>query len=406
MEDFDTAFKHLQAGGRDRERQTYCKRRAGRATAQLDSGFCSIHFGRDTATADAAAASKRASFSRWRSGPIDPSGRLLDASDRPLLCSALREREVVVGGADHGLRVYDIDRGVEVRNLFSKSSGHTEWVTCVAFAHDGRIISGGMDKVLCLWARRGSRCDVLRGHAASVSAVKTTDTGGHCVSASYDKTLRVWDLTKSAEAAVLRGHSAPVLDFCISGSKVMSGDRSGVAMVWDLSHGKESRKIGGHNGHITSLDAIGSDGNLWCTGDQAGVVRLFDARSDRPSMSAATHNGGAVNALRCCADRGSSVDGIASAGADKRMFVLDMRKGLEPLFEMRGHADFIYSMEIFGDIVLSGAGNGMLLTHSLRDSGELLYGLGANGAGVRCIEASHDKLIAAGDDGKAIVYAM
>ena len=45
----------------------------------------------------------------------------------------------------------------------------------------------------------------------------------------------------------------------------------------------------------------------------------------------------------------------------------------------------------------------MMQAHS---SGKLLYGLGANQAAVRCIAATRSHMIAAGDDGNAVVYAF
>jgi len=71
--------------------------------------------------------------------------------------------------------------------------------------------------------------------------------------------------------------------------------------------------------------------------------------------------------------------------------------------------DFIYSLTCIGGVALSGGGDGILLAHSVA-SGELMWGLGANEAAVRCIGAlstgtkSRQLMVAAGDDGKALVY--
>ena len=43
------------------------------------------------------------------------------------------------------------------------------------------------------------------------------------------------------------------------------------------------------------------------------------------------------------------------------------------------------------------------LVHDLA-AGQLLYGIGANAAAVRCIGTTQNRLIAAGDDGNTIVY--
>ena len=94
---------------------------------------------------------------------------------------------------------------------------------------------------------------------------------------------------------------------------------------------------------------------------------------------------------------------------------------------------FIYSVAVLGDVVLSGSGDGMLLAHSLNadhghpkcgggsggdggvflggDSsgvgGGLLWGLGASSMGaVRCVGGSTGRVVAASDDGSALVWAM
>ena len=54
---------------------------------------------------------------------------------------------------------------------------------------------------------------------------------------------------------------------------------------------------------------------------------------------------------------------------------------------------------------MSGAGNGWLLVHDIT-SGKCLYGLGANSAAVRCIWGGQRTVVAAGDDGNAIIYSM
>jgi hypothetical protein len=54
-------------------------------------------------------------------------------------------------------------------------------------------------------------------------------------------------------------------------------------------------------------------------------------------------------------------------------------------------------------VCFSGAGDGMLLVHSLVD-GSVKYGLGANRAAVRCIGLASDALLASGDDGKVLIY--
>lgn len=67
--------------------------------------------------------------------------------------------------------------------------------------------------------------------------------------------------------------------------------------------------------------------------------------------------------------------------------------------------DFIYSLYCAGDMCFSGAGDGMLIAHSLTDL-KPKWGIGANAAAVRCIGGSADRLVATGDDGNALVFAF
>ena len=82
------------------------------------------------------------------------------------------------------------------------------------------------------------------------------------------------------------------------------------------------------------------------------------------------------------------------------------------------HADFIYSLAVWGDVCLSGGGDGMLLAHDLRTSqavkgsGGLLWGLGASSQGaVRALGVGGGggnaaRLVAAGDDGNVLLYSF
>ena len=110
------------------------------------------------------------------------------------------------------------------------------------------------------------------------------------------------------------------------------------------------------------------------------------------------HRGGAVNEIVVALG-----NLVVTAGADKTLGVFDVRKNFELVHKLSNHEDFIYSLQTAGNYVLSGAGDGMLLVHEL-NTGKLMYGLGANAAGVRCVECRDDFIVAAGDDGNAIVY--
>jgi len=90
---------------------------------------------------------------------------------------------------------------------------------------------------------------------------------------------------------------------------------------------------------------------------------------------------------------------------DKAVCALDPRAGFSVLHRFTEHRDFPYSLAVAGGLALSGAGDGLLIAHDLT-TGKPIWGLGANAAAVRFIGVARSRLVAAGDDGKAIVYAF
>ena len=336
--------------------------------------------------------------SEWSHGPDDPAGRMARPSERPLLCMAVFGDLAVVGSADHGLWEMDLRGSLRVRrSLYTKTCGHTEWVTCVAHLPDGRVLSGGMDSKLCLWNAAGkAQCRDLVGHTGSVSQLHVATDGSLAVSASYDKTLRVWSLHSGAEAATLRAHRAPVLQLAWGQGVLASGDRDGQVLVWSLQSGVPIMQ-GAHQGHVTAL-AIerGGAASALLSGGQDGVVKLWDVRAAQGGAQARAHVGAVNELLSHQLPSGQSL--VLSAGADRAVLALEPRMSLRAVHRFTEQRDHVYSLAAIGGLVLSGGGDGLVLVHDL-ETGALRYGLGANQAAVRCLWADAHLMVAAGDDG-------
>ncbi len=84
-----------------------------------------------------------------------------------------------------------------------RSRGTLLLVNSVAFSPDGRrIVSGGGTNIsgeLKVWdAESGQETLTLKGHTTYVTSLAFSPDGRRIVSGSGDKTLKVWDASKSA----------------------------------------------------------------------------------------------------------------------------------------------------------------------------------------------------------------
>jgi WD40 repeat protein len=86
----------------------------------------------------------------------------------------------------------------EAGALLRTLAGHTNPVNGVAVTPDGsRAVSASGDRTLKVWdLASGVELHTLTGHTESVRGVAVTPDGSRAVSASYDKTLKVWDLAR------------------------------------------------------------------------------------------------------------------------------------------------------------------------------------------------------------------
>jgi hypothetical protein len=105
------------------------------------------------------------------------------------------------------------------------------------YSPDGtRIITASEDKSARIWeARTGAELAVLSGHGDRVLSAAYSPDGMRIVTASADKTARIWDARTGAQLAVLSGHD-DVLEFAAysrDGTRIVTASDDKTARVWD-----------------------------------------------------------------------------------------------------------------------------------------------------------------------------
>ena len=216
----------------------------------------------------------------------------------------------------------------------------------------------------------------LTGHEEGVSGCAVSGDAATIVSASYDKTLKVWDGQSGSERFTLLAH-AGINDCAVSadGATIISAFNDGTLKVWDAGNGAERHTLSGHTGGVRGC-ALSEDGTMIVSASEDKSLKIWDGRNGAERLTLS----GYASAVRGCA---VSEDGttIVSAFDDKTLKVLDGQNGDE-LFTVRGDADAVNgAVSKDGATIVSAFNDGTLKVLDGR-SGKEFYTLSDDAAGV------------------------
>lgn len=117
-----------------------------------------------------------------------------------------------------------------------RMTGHQGLIIQVAFSPDAfYIASASFDKSVKLWeGKTGKFITSFRGHVSSVYQVSWSADSRMLVSGSKDTTLKVWDVEKRKMMFDLPGHSDEVycLKWSPDGLRVASGSKDKIMRIW------------------------------------------------------------------------------------------------------------------------------------------------------------------------------
>eukprot|EP00756_Hemistasia_phaeocysticola_P017093 Hpha_TRINITY_DN15517_c2_g5::TRINITY_DN15517_c2_g5_i3::g.107171::m.107171 len=213
---------------------------------------------------------------------------------------------VASGGEDTHIRVWDTESGKEVKVL---KGGHTDSPKGLVFTPNkgSEIVSCGLDNNVCVWnVSSGGLVATLKGHEGCVTGIALFPGAAKAVTCSFDKTLRVWDLTGKKEVLKIDNDRA-FRCVCISPdcSKIVAGGsgqysgvpvpivqgqasvRGGSIRMYDASTGTELQNIQGHTLDVCGL-AFAPCGTKVASCSWDGSLRLWEVTSEsrplRPAL--------------------------------------------------------------------------------------------------------------------------
>jgi WD40 repeat protein len=227
------------------------------------------------------------------------SGKLVSVSEeragtemRPVFMSDGQHLVIQVDWRD--LAILDTETG----RVKARFSGHTDYLNSASISSDGRyILTASADKSARLWSiAEGALVRNFEGHGDVVTGAVMSADGSRVFTSSLDGSVRIWDAGTGRELQQLKYKNDRFTTLVLpkSSSFIIASSYEGHAIVWDLS-ASEPKYVFEHADTIIDMELNGDENRLLTAGWDRRA-RVWDLASGRRLADLKGHQGRIWNA--------------------------------------------------------------------------------------------------------------
>ncbi len=261
--------------------------------------------------------------------------------------------------------------------LIRTLEGHASGVPAVAVLSDRRVVSASVDRTLRVWdVASGETLRTLKGHTEWVRAVAMLDER-RVVSASVDRTLRIWDVASGETLRVLEGHTLAVDGVAALGeTRLISASADRTLRVWDVASGEMIRSLEGHTDDVFAVAVLNETRVISASGDR--TLRVWDVESGETARILRGHTDGVLAVAVLGEMR------VISASFDGTLRLWDLAAG-KTLRILKGHTGWVGAVAVLDETHVVSASRDRTLRLWDVESGESILTFKGHAAWVNAV---------------------
>ncbi len=182
------------------------------------------------------------------------------------------------------VEIWDVNTGLLVKKI---TNAHVAKVREIQLSPDGnKFVTASGDKTAKVWDMdTGELLADLKGHSAPLWSAQFSPDGHKVVTASFDSTAKIWEVSTEHLLLDLRGSIGWVssAEFDPKGKRIVTSSYDSMARIWDGITGKLLFTLRGHKEKMINSAQFSPDGQLvvTCSNTESPPLKIWDAKTGK-----------------------------------------------------------------------------------------------------------------------------